>query len=149
MEVCGSGVRLVQQHLNEFHQVLCLSMQTSTPGLFSPSFIYLSGHLIYCNYYFQLHLRFHSRALSVRLCCLRQSANTFFFKKILNVKNEAVDCCGGSFSRRQMTARDVRMHGEGRGQIRQQINHGAYLAMPQDVVNVLISKTVSSRRMSS
>lgn len=63
-----------------------------------------------------------------------------FFLKILNVKNEAVDCCGRSFSRRQMTAQDVRMHGEGRGQIRQQINHGAYLAMPQDVVNVLISK---------
>lgn len=42
--------------------------------------------------------------------------------------------------RRQMTAQDARMLGEGRGQIRQQINHGAYLAMPQHVVNVLISK---------
>lgn len=39
-----------------------------------------------------------------------------------------------------MTAQDVRMRKEGRGQIRQQINHGTYLAMPHHVVNVLISK---------
>lgn len=37
----------------------------------------------------------------------------------------------------QMAAQDATM---GRGQIRQQINHIAYLTMLQHVVNVLISK---------